>query len=76
MQEENRKDSRYNEDVLENRDFIPYKVAKRINTAIQFTVRLEGRCPTLNIDEETKRMLNRFDKVRAKNQDIVTFEKA
>ena len=45
----------------EIRGFLPYKVAKRLKEAITFSVKLNGRCHDLNIDENTKMALERID---------------
>jgi hypothetical protein len=46
----------------EIRDFVPYKIAKRIRDFINFTVKLNGRCQDLKIDEKTMQMLKTQDK--------------
>ena len=37
--------------VREIYHFIPFTVAQRIKDAITFSVKLDGRCPDLNIDK-------------------------
>jgi len=48
----------------EIRDFVPHNVAVRIKEVITFSVKLAGRCPDLNIDDETKATLDEWDEIR------------
>jgi DNA-directed RNA polymerase subunit L len=54
---------KHDRNVREIKDFIPYKVAKRVKDAINFSVRLDGRAPNMNLDEATKKMLKRYDHI-------------
>ena len=53
------------EDTEEFEDFIPYKVGKRIKEAIIFTLRIEGRDPSLmakrSYDEATEKKLKELE---------------
>lgn len=46
----------------EIRDFVPYNVAVRIKEVISFSVKLAGRCPDLNIHDDTAAILDKMDK--------------
>jgi hypothetical protein len=46
----------------EIRDFVPYSVAVRIKEVISFSVKLAGRCPDLNINDDTAAILDQMDK--------------
>jgi hypothetical protein len=45
----------------EIRDFVPYKVAKRIQAFIQFTVKLSGQAPDLKLDDDSIEFLELID---------------
>jgi hypothetical protein len=48
----------------EIRDFVPYNVAVRIKEVISFSVKLAGRCPDLNINDDTAAILGQMDERR------------
>lgn len=48
--------------VREIRNFIPYRVALRLQEAIRFSVMLDGRAEELGIDPQTAELLNKWDK--------------
>lgn len=50
-QEKKRLTSKYSGDG-ENRDFVPYKVAKRIKECIVFSLQTRGKATELQMDEE------------------------
>ena len=52
----NRQMSKKHNDEI--RDFVPYKIAKRIKDFVTFTVKLNGRCHDFKIDDPTLQMLN------------------
>ena len=54
----------------EIRDFIPYKVAKRIKEFIAFSVKLDGRCPEFHLDENTTKLLNQIDEEKRKEEEL------
>lgn len=45
----------------EVRDFVPYKVAKRIQSLITFSVKLQGQSPDLQLDDVSVDFLNQID---------------
>lgn len=45
----------------EVRDFVPHNVAVRIKEFISFSVKLAGRCPDLNINDDTAAILDQMD---------------
>lgn len=47
----------------EIRDFVPYKIAKRIRDFVTFTVKLNGQAPDLKIDDTTAKMLKTKDEL-------------
>lgn len=61
--DKNRRKSRDNSQIefREIRDFIPYKVARRVKEFITFAVKLDGRCPEFHLDEKTKELLVKID---------------
>jgi hypothetical protein len=48
--------------VREIRNFIPYRVALRVQEAIRFSVMLDGRAEELKIDSQTSGLLDKWDK--------------
>jgi hypothetical protein len=46
----------------EIRDFVPYKVAKRIQAFIEFSVKLSGQAPDLKLDDDSIKYLELIDK--------------
>jgi hypothetical protein len=62
-QDQARRDLRSKEDKeqREIRDFIPYKVAKRIKEFVSFSVKLDGRSTDLRLDDATKSLLDGMD---------------
>lgn len=47
--------------MKEIRNFIPYRVALRLQEAIRFSVKLDGRAPDLDIDAQTSGLLDKWD---------------
>lgn len=51
--------------MTENRDFIPYKIAKRLKETIIFTILLDSRSKEINngmaIDIQTTEMLKKYE---------------
>lgn len=60
------------------RNFVPHNVAVRIKKAVEFTVKLDGRCPELRIqdDKQTLDVLTKFDEMCKSNKQIITFDDA
>lgn len=59
-------------------NFVPHNVAVRIKKAVEFTVKLDGRCPELRIqdDKQTLDVLAQFDEMSKSDKSIITFEDA
>ena len=45
----------------EVREFVPYNVAKRIQSFISFSVKLSGQSPDLQLDDLSINLLNEID---------------
>ena len=57
------------DDQRKNSDFVPYKAAFRIREFVTFTVKVAGRAKDLQIDDETRRIIEQMEDQVAKGPD-------
>jgi hypothetical protein len=60
-QEGNKRRKTMRDHSKEIRDFVPYKVAKRIQSFITFSVKLSGQAPDLKLDDDSMKYLDLID---------------